>query len=201
MAFLVLLGLGSAGGETVGAYLTQGGHYTQGFDFNLGFLSSVPQASARAESRFGARVGLSYEPDPIPLHAFRLPLNLALLYATKAVAMNGTRWTFSEAALQVLVHHPVHPRLAWLEPALFISPHYTFDLILSGSGGNIPAGQSLENRFSADAGAGLLLTLSVLQARLYYAQNLIRQAEPTNLTVSSFGADLLLPLSRKRKAP
>jgi hypothetical protein len=201
IGFLILLLEQVSPGETVGQYLTQQGRNAQAIDFNLGFLSSVPQFSERAETRMGARIGLSYELDPIPMLGLMTPLNLALLYSTKAVELRKTKWTFSQLQFQILAHHFIHPGLRWLEPALFLSPYYTTDLILSSASGRLSAETSLESRFSVDAGFALLITVSMVQARFYYAQNLIRQAESTQLVVSSFGADLLLPLSRKRKTP
>ncbi len=195
--------------ETVGQYLSQNGRYAQAFDFNLGFQASVPQGANQSanqsvnetESRLGARFGLSYEFDPLTLPHFLLPINLALLYSSRAVQIGDIRWTFSEVKLQILIHHSLKPGFTWVEPAIFLSPFYTTDLILSGSGGNLPATQSLRNRFSLDAGAALLVNISLIQARFYYAQNLMKQVESTPLTVSTFGADLLLPISRKRKSP
>ncbi len=187
--------------ETIGQYLSQNGRYAQAFDLNLGFLASVPHGVNQAESRLGARFGLGYEFNPLPLPHLLLPVNVALLYSTRAVQIGNIRWTFSEAKFQILVHHSVIPGFTWAEPALFMSPFYTTDLILSGAGGNFPAIKSLQDLFSLDAGAALLVNISILQARFYYAQNLLKQVESTPLTVSTFGADLLLPISRKRKVP
>ncbi len=187
--------------ETLGQYLSQNGRYTQAFDFNFGFLAGVPGGVSEAESRLGARFGFSYEFNPLPLPHFPLPLNIALLYSTRAVQIGNIRWTFSDTKCQALIHHPLYPGFAWIEPALFFSPIYTTDLILSSIKGNLPATASLRNRFSMDAGAAFLVNVSVVQARFYYAQNLTGEVESTPLTVSTFGADLLLPISRKRKMP
>lgn len=189
-----------ARGESVGSYLTQGGRHTRGIDLNLGMFSGIPFGNERALSRLGNRFGLSAE-LPVPSWAgIEAPVNLAILYSTKAIAMGSVRWTFSLVQAQFLFHHTVHPRFGWLEPGVLISPNYTFDLILSGAGGNVPAGKSLEGNVSLDTGPVLLLNFPVVQARLYYAQSLIRQVATTHLTVSSLGMDVLLPLHFKRKA-
>lgn len=201
MATSVLLVASAGRAESVGSYLSHGGRETRGLDFNLGFLSGLPSGLDRAEGRLGARVGLSYEPDPLPLWAIRLPTNLALLYSTKALELGGTLWTFSLLQFQILFHHTVHPGFPWVEPAVFVSPHYTVDLILSGSGGNLAANRSLERKISLDLGAALLINPGMLQARLYYARNVGSQVAPTSLKVSTLGADLLLPLSLKRRNP
>jgi hypothetical protein len=188
-----------AHGESVGEYLTQGGRHTRGIDLNLGMLSGVPTGNEKAAGRLGTRFGLSAEMPALKVGGLVAPLNLALLYSTKAVALGPLRWTFSLAQAQFLFHHPVHPRFGFLEPGLLISPNYTFDLILSGAGGNVPAGKSLKRDFSVDAGPALLMNFPVVQGRIYYARNLVPQVAATDLAVSAFGMDVLLPLRFKRK--
>ena len=190
----------SARAESPTAYLTHNGRLERSVDLHAGLSAGLPGGTDRAHGRLGGRIGVGYAFPALAIARHPLGVYVSALYGTRAVAFGPVRWTFSLAQAELLAHAPL-PGLPWLEPALLIAPGYVLDFTLAGGGGVVPAGEALGRRFACDAGAALLVNVSVFQLRAYYAWSALQPVENTHLSVSAAGLDLLLPLHFRRRAP